>query len=62
MLAGRLTTTVNGGTVRVVLPLNRTGRRLLRERGRLRVRLALRFGPSGGSPRSQTRTLTLRAR
>jgi hypothetical protein len=35
---------------------------MLRERGHLRVRLALHFSASGGSRRSQTRTLTLRAR
>jgi hypothetical protein len=48
------------GAVRVTLRPTTAGKRLLRRRGRLRVRVTVTFTPTGGAPRSTTRTVTLR--
>ena len=50
------------GALRVTVRPSQTGRALLRRRGRLTVRAALRFTPVGGQPQVQKRTLTLRAK
>ncbi len=51
------------GRMRIALRLNRTGRGLVRARGgRLRARLTLRFTPTGGTPRSGWRELTILVR
>jgi hypothetical protein len=53
-------TITRAGSVRVVLLLNATGRRLLRAGGgRLSARLALRFKPKGGRPRTRSKAVTL---
>jgi ABC-type phosphate transport system substrate-binding protein len=50
------------GTVRITLRANRAGLRRLRRRGRMRTRLRVTFTPRGGTPRTSTRTVTLRLR
>lgn len=50
------------GAVRVTLRPTAAGKRLLRRRGRLRVRVAITFTPDRGAPRTVVRSVTLRLR
>jgi hypothetical protein len=53
-------TATAAGTVNLSVLPTKAGRKLLREDHKLRVKVAISFTPTGGTPSAQTRTLTLR--
>lgn len=62
VVGGARRTTAAAGRYSVTLKPNRSGKRLLRRRGKLRVRVAITFAPSAGAAQTTKRTLTLRLR
>jgi hypothetical protein len=49
------------GQVKLVISLTHRSRRLMRLRGRARVRIVVTYTPSGGRPRSRARTIVFSA-
>jgi alpha-tubulin suppressor-like RCC1 family protein len=55
-------TLAKAGTVKLILKLTARGKRALRRRHELRVKVLITFTPNGGTPASQTITVTFRER
>ncbi len=58
---GRVVLTANkAGTFKLRLKPSAAAKRLLRKKGKLKVKVKLTFSPTGGTPKSSTRTVTLK--
>ncbi|MBA2419739.1 MAG: hypothetical protein H0V57_01250 [Thermoleophilaceae bacterium] len=52
----------SAGTYKITIKPNRTARRILKRKGRLKCSVKVTYKPNGGTARSTTRTLTLKLR